>query len=176
MKETSRYCVKKGSIMNTKALLKKIEKTDKIMYVKCDFVESLIGVTFDRCMVYWIDKKFVNPAVITILEPKIDFMNYIVISSIVKYILDGKLLSVHSDNKKKEMLLLDNRVLVNRKLLKYININKVWFYIEETENAWCKPVHIYEDDHLIATVYPIRFEKEQIQTWNEKADKIERIL
>lgn len=162
--------------MNTKALLKKIEKADEITYVKCDFTESLIGVTFDKCIIYWIDKKLINLSAITILEPGINFMNYIVASSIVKYMLDGKLLSVHTDNKKREVLLLDDRVLVNRKLLKYIDINRAWFYIMETKNAWCEPVHIYEDNHLIATVCPVRFEEEQIQTWNEKADKIERIL
>ena len=152
--------------MNTKALLKKIEKVDRVMYVKCDFAESFIGVTFDGCIIYWIDKKLVNST--------INFMNYIAISSIVKYIFNRNYYQ-YTDDKKKEVLLLDNRVLVNRKLLKYIDINKVWFYIEETNAAFYKPVHIFENNHLIATVYPIRFEEKQIQTWNEKADSIERI-
>lgn len=162
--------------MNTKALLKKMEKANKVTYVKCDFVEDIIGVTFDGCMVYWIDKKLVNSKNIVLLRPKIDFINYIAASSIVKYVLDGRLLSRYTDDKKKEVLLLDNKVLINRKLLKYIDINKVWFYIEETSAASYKPVHIFEKNHLIATVYPIRFQEEQIQAWNEKADKIERIL
>ena len=101
---------------------------------------------------------------IVLLRPKIDFINYIAASSIVKYVLDGRLLSGYTDDKKKEVLLLDNKVLINRKLLKYIDINKVWFYIEETSAAFYKPVHIFEKYHLIATVCPIRFQKEQIQT------------
>lgn len=160
--------------MNTKALLKKIEKGDDAIYIKCDYTERLIGVTFDGYMIYWVNKELVSPTIV--LESEIDFMDYIVASSVVKYIFDGKLLSVHTDNKKKEVLLLDNRVLVNRKLLKYIDINKVWFYIEETNATFYKPVHIFEKNYLIATVCPIRFKEEQIQTWNEKADKIERIL
>lgn len=167
--------------MNTKALLKKMEKANKVMYVKCDFAESLIGVTFDGCIVYWINEKLIDSKDIILLKPKIDVINYIAASSIVKYVLDGRLLSAHTDNKKREVLLLDNKVLINRKLLKYIDINKVWFYIEETGAAPCKPVHIYEKDHLIATVcplrfQPLRFQEEQIKTWNEKADKIERVL
>ena len=46
--------------MNTKALLKKMEKANEVTYVKCDFVESLIGVTLDGYMVYWINKKLVD--------------------------------------------------------------------------------------------------------------------
>ena len=127
-------------------------------------------------MIYWIDKQFVNPSIATV-KTTMDFMNYICVKSIVKYTLDSKLISVHfSNNKKSDILLLDNRVLVNKKLLKYIDIHNVWFYIKETDTALCKPVHIYEKDCLIATVFPIRFEKEQIEVWNEEADKIERIL
>lgn len=162
--------------MNTKALLKKMEKANEVTYVKCDFAESLIGVTIDGCIVYWINRELVDSKNTVLLRPKIDFINYIAASSIVKYVLGGRLLSVHTDNKKKEVLLLDNRVFVNRKFLKYIDINKVWFYIEKTSATFYKPVHIFEKHHLIATVCLIRFEKEQIKIWNEKADKIERIL
>ena len=159
--------------MNIKALLKKIEKTNEVMYIKCDFNANLIGVVFDRCMIYWIDRKFVNPP-ITIAETTMDFMDYTCVESIVKYTFNSKLISAHSlDDKRRNVLLLDNRVVVNKKLLKYIDISKVWFYIEETDAAFCKPVHIYEKDRLIATVMPMRFKKEQIEVW---ADKIERIL
>lgn len=163
--------------MNIKALLQKIEKNDNnVTYVKCACSSDLIGVTFDRCMIYWIRKNLI-PNPINILEPQIDFEKYTATLSIVRYIFNSELLSVHNvKHKKVDMLLLNNKVLINKKLLKYIDINKVWFFIEDAEDARYKPVHIYKSNHLIATVYPVMFEKEQIQTWNEKADKIERIL
>lgn len=145
-------------------------------YVKCTCSSDFIGVTFDRCIIYWIRKNLI-PVPTIILEPQIDFKKYTAALSVVRYIFDSELLSVHNTKRKKaDILLLNDKVLINKKLLKYININKVWFFIEETEGARYKPVHIYKSDHLIATVCPVMFEKEQIKIWNEKADKIERIL
>lgn len=43
--------------MNIKALLKKMEKTNEIMYIKCDFNANLIGVTLKYEQIYLIVSK-----------------------------------------------------------------------------------------------------------------------
>ena len=132
--------------MNNKALNKAILKAEQseystVHYVKFEFLHGYTkyGVTFDGCMIYWNDMEGKNPLNIT---DQIKSGDYVEAKSIVEY-----------TTKEDKIILIDDKLVINAKLLKYINKNKIDFcYNPYNQKA---PLNIYEKQIWVGSVYPI---------------------
>lgn len=132
--------------MNNKALNKAILKAEQseystLRYVKFEFLhgDTKYGVTFDGRMIYWNDMEGENPLDIT---DQIRLGEYIQATSIVEYI-----------TKKDKIILIDDKLLINAKLLKYLNKNKINFCYNPCNQK--APLNIYEKQIWVGSVYPI---------------------
>ena len=132
--------------MNNKALNKAILKAEQseygtVHYVKFEFLHGYTkyGVTFDGYMIYWNDMEGKNPLNIT---DQIKSGDYVEAKSIVEY-----------TTKEDKIILIDDKLVINAKLLKYINKNKIDFcYNPYNQKA---PLNIYEKQIWVGSVYPI---------------------
>lgn len=132
--------------MNNKALNKAILKAEQSKYgtpyyVKFEFLHGYTkyGVTLDRYMIYWNDMEGENPLDIT---DQIKLGDYVEAKSIVEY-----------TTKKDKIILIDDKLVINAKLLKYIDKNKIDFcYNPYNQKA---PLNIYEKQIWVGSVYPI---------------------
>ena len=135
--------------MNNKALNKAILKAEQseystLHYVKFEFLHGYTkyGVTFDGYMIYWNDMEGKNPLNIT---DQIKPGDYVEAKSIVEY-----------TTKEDKIILIDDKLVINAKLLKYINKNKIDFcYNPYNQKA---PLNIYEKQIWVGSVYPIYHE------------------
>ena len=132
--------------MNNKALNKAILKAEQseygtVHYVKFEFLHGYTkyGVTFDGYMIYWNDMEGKNPLNIT---DQIKPGDYVEAKSIVEY-----------TTKEDKIILIDDKLVINAKLLKYINKNKIDFcYNPYNQKA---PLNIYEKQIWVGSVFPI---------------------
>ena len=132
--------------MNNKALNKAILKAEQseygtVHYVKFEFLHGYTkyGVTFDGYMIYWNDMEGKNPLNIT---DQIKLSDYVEAKSIVEY-----------TTKEDKIILIDDKLVINAKLLKYINKNKIDFcYNPYNQKA---PLNIYEKQIWVGSVFPI---------------------
>ena len=135
--------------MNNKALNKAILKAEQseygtVHYVKFEFLHGYTkyGVTLDRYIIYWNDMEGKNPLNIT---DQIKLSDYVEAKSIVEY-----------TTKEDKIILIDDKLVINAKLLKYINKNKIDFcYNPYNQKA---PLNIYEKQIWVGSVYPIYHE------------------
>ena len=135
--------------MNNKALNKAILKAEQseygtVHYVKFEFLHGYTkyGVTFDGYIIYWNDMEGKNPLNIT---DQIKPGDYVEAKSVVEY-----------TTKEDKIILIDDKLVINAKLLKYINKNKIDFcYNPYNQKA---PLNIYEKQIWVGSVYPIYHE------------------
>lgn len=113
-----RKCILKGKKMDNKALNKAILKDEQnkystLYYVKFEFLHGYTkyGVTFDGRMIYWNDMEGENPLDIT---DQITLGDYVGAKSIVEY-----------TTKEDKVILIDDKLVINAKLLKYIDKNNI---------------------------------------------------
>lgn len=134
--------------MNNKALNKAILKAKQsdhntLYYTKFEFLhgDTKYGISFDRYMVYWNGMKDENSVDIT---DQIALGDYVQAKSIVEY-----------TTKEDKIILIDDKLVINAKLLKYINKNKIDFcYNPYNQKA---PLNIYEKQIWVGSVYPIYY-------------------
>ena len=135
--------------MNNKALNKAILKAEQsdhntLYYIKFEFLhgDTKYGISLDRYMIYWNGMKNENPVDIT---DQIALGDYVQANSIVEYI-----------TKKYKIILIDDKLLINAKLLQYLDKNKINFcYNPRNQKA---PLNIYEKQIWVGSVYPIYHE------------------
>ena len=132
--------------MDNKALNKAILKAEQseystLHYVKFEFLHGYTkyGVTFDERMIYWNDMEGENPFDIT---DQITLGDYVGAKSIVEY-----------TTKENKIILIDDKLVINAKLLKYINKNKIDFCCNHTIKK--APLNIYEKQIWVGSIYPI---------------------
>ena len=135
--------------MNNKALNKAILKAEQSEYSTVHYVKfeclhgyTKYGVTFDGYIIYWNDMEGKNPLNIT---DQIKPGDYVEAKSVVEY-----------TTKEDKIILIDDKLVINAKLLKYINKNKIDFcYNPYNQKA---PLNIYEKQIWVGSVYPIYHE------------------
>ena len=132
--------------MDNKALNKAILKAEQseystLCYVKFEFLHgnTKYGVTLDRRMIYWNDMEGENPLDIT---DQIRLGDYVEPKSIVEY-----------TTKENKIILIDDKLVINAKLLKYINKNKIDFCCNPYNQK--APLNIYEKQIWVGSIYPI---------------------
>lgn len=132
--------------MNNTALNKAILKAKQsdhntLYYIKFEFLhgDTKYGISFDRYMVYWNGMEGENPFDIT---NQIALGDYVEAKSIVEY-----------TTKEDKIILIDDKLVINAKLLKYLNKNKINFcYNPYNPKA---PLNIYEEQIWIGSVCPL---------------------
>ena len=132
--------------MDNKALNKAILKAEQseystLHYVKFEFLHGYTkyGVTFDGRMIYWNDMEGENLFDIT---DQIRLGDYVEPKSIVEY-----------TTKENKIILIDDKLVINAKLLKYINKNKIDFCCNPYNQK--APLNIYEKQIWVGSIYPI---------------------
>lgn len=132
--------------MDNKALNKAILKAEQseystLRYVKFEFLHGYTkyGVTFDGRMIYWNDMEGENLFDIT---DQIRLGDYVEPKSIVEY-----------TTKENKIILIDDKLVINAKLLKYINKNKIDFCCNPYNQK--APLNIYEKQIWVGSIYPI---------------------
>lgn len=134
--------------MNNKALNKAILKAEQseystLHYVKFEFLHGYTkyGVTFDGCMIYWNDMEGENPLDIT---DRIKLGDYVEAKSIVEY-----------TTKEDKVILIDDKLVINAKLLKYIDKNNMDIcYNSYSATAL---VNIYEKHIWVGSAFPMYY-------------------
>ena len=134
--------------MNNKALNKAILKAEQseygtVHYVKFEFLHGYTkyGVTFDGCMIYWNDMEGENPLDIT---DRIKLGEKKKKKSIVEY-----------TTKEDKIILIDDKLVINAKLLKYIDKNNMDIcYNSYSATAL---VNIYEKHIWVGSVFPMYY-------------------
>ena len=134
--------------MNNKALNKAILKAEQseystVHYVKFEFLHGYTkyGVTFDGCMIYWNDMEGENPLDIT---DRIKLGDYVEAKSIVEY-----------TTKEDKVILIDNSLVINAKLLKYIDKNNMDICYNSYKATAL--VNIYEKHIWVGSVFPMYY-------------------
>ena len=134
--------------MNNKALNKAILKAEQseygtVHYVKFAFLHGYTkyGVTFDGCMIYWNDMEGENPLDIT---DRIKLGDYVEAKSIVEY-----------TTKEDKVILIDNSLVINAKLLKYIDKNNMDICYNSYKATAL--VNIYEKHIWVGSVFPMYY-------------------
>lgn len=138
--------------MNNKALNKAILKAEQSEYSTVHYVkleplheDTKYGVTFAGCMIYWNGMKGDNPLDIT---DQIKPGDYVEAKSIVEY-----------TTKEDEVILIDNSLVINAKLLKYIDKNNMTicynsYNAQALVNIYEK-LNIYEKHIWVGSVFPM---------------------
>ena len=134
--------------MNNKALNKAILKAEQseygtLHYVKFEFLHGYTkyGITFDGCMIYWNDMEGENPLDIT---DRIKLGDYVEAKSIVEY-----------TTKEDKVILIDNSLVINAKLLKYIDKNNMDICYNSYKATAL--VNIYEKHIWVGSVFPMYY-------------------
>ena len=134
--------------MNNKALNKAILKAEQseygtVHYVKFEFLHGYTkyGVTLDRYIIYWNDMEGKNPLNIT---DQIKLGDYVEAKSIVEY-----------TTKEDKVILIDNSLVINAKLLKYIDKNNMDICYNSYKATAL--VNIYEKHIWVGSVFPMYY-------------------
>ena len=134
--------------MNNKALNKAILKAEQsehstLHYVKFEFLHGYTkyGVTFDGYMIYWNDMEGENPLDIT---DQIKLGDYVEAKSIVE-----------CTTKEDKVILIDNSLVINAKLLKYIDKNNMDICYNSYKATAL--VNIYEKHIWVGSVFPMYY-------------------